>query len=87
MIDASKHPESAKHAQDAQDAGQPSVLTVDRGGAKGNRKDSLKGTSPAKGKDRDEYPPAVTKEGGKGASVRPISRLLAVARRDKANPF
>jgi hypothetical protein len=30
------------------------------------------GTAPVKGKDRDEYPPASTAEGGAGASVRPI---------------
>ena len=73
VVDAAKHPESAKHVEDAQKAGQPDVLTVDRGGAKNNRKESLKGTTTVAGKDRDEYPPAVTQQGGQGASVRPIS--------------
>jgi hypothetical protein len=73
VIDGNKYPESAQHVEDAQKAGQPSVLTVDRGGAKNNRKESLKGTNKVQGKDRDEYPPAVTKEGGKGASIRPIT--------------
>jgi RHS repeat-associated protein len=72
-IDASKYPESARHIEDAQKAGKPGTLTVDRGGAKNRRKESLQGKPKVKGKDRDEYPPAVTKEGGKGASVRPIA--------------
>ena len=72
-VDANKHPESAQHIEDAQKAGKPGTLTVDRGGAKDRRRESLRGTPTTKGKDRDEYPPAVTKEGGKGASVRPIS--------------
>ena len=71
-IDAAKYPEAAKHITDAQKAGKPSTLTVDRPGAGGRRKASLKGVKTQKGKDRDEYPPAVAKEGGKGASVRPI---------------
>jgi hypothetical protein len=29
----------------------------------------MRGTKPEKGKDRDEYPPAMFKEGGKDASV------------------
>lgn len=72
QIDGSKHPEAAQHASDAQKAGQPDTLTVDRAGAK-NRREATSGTKPAAKKDRDEYPPAVTKEGGRGASVRPIS--------------
>lgn len=72
-IDGSKHPEAAQNATDAQKAGQPDTLTVDRAGAKNRRREALSGTKPKPGKDRDEYPPAVTKEGGRGASVRPIS--------------
>ena len=49
-----------------------SWLTIDRTGAKGNRRASLRGISTKKGKGRDEYPPAMFKEGGKGASVRHI---------------
>lgn len=33
----------------------------------------MKGNPTVKGKDRDEYPLAMTKEGGKGSSVRNIS--------------
>jgi filamentous hemagglutinin len=71
-VSKSRHPESAKHVQDAQNAGHPKTVTVDRGGAKANRAASLKGTKTQPKKDRDEYPPAMFKEGGKGASVRHI---------------
>lgn len=72
-IDPEEYPESAQHAGDAQAAGQPGVLTVDRPGAAGRRRSSTTGTPPQAGKDRDEYPPAMTQQGGQGASVRPIS--------------
>ena len=67
------YPESASHIEDAIAAGQPAVITLDRPGAKPRRRDSLAGTAVVAGKDRDEYPPAMSEEGGKGASVRPIS--------------
>ncbi|UOY70825.1 VENN motif pre-toxin domain-containing protein [Enterobacter ludwigii] len=73
IINESKYPESAKHIEDAQAAGQPAILTIDRGGAAQRRRESLKDTPPVKGMDRDEYPPAMFKEGGTGASVRPIT--------------
>ena len=73
-LSRSKYPESAKHIEDAIGNGHPDTLTIDRGGAKTNRSQSLKGTERVPGKDRDEYPPAMFKEGGAGASVRPISR-------------
>ena len=71
-VSKSKYPQSAKHIEDAQKKGHPKTLTVDRKGANKNRQDSLKGTPRKAGKDRDEYPPAMFKEGGKGASVRHI---------------
>ncbi|MCE0829060.1 NucA/NucB deoxyribonuclease domain-containing protein [Buttiauxella sp. A2-C2_NF] len=71
-INRDKYPESSKHIEDAQAAGQPTVLTIDRSGAAQRRRDSLKDTSPVKGMDRDEYPPAMFNEGGTGSSVRPI---------------
>jgi RHS repeat-associated protein len=73
VIDSAKYPESAAHAAAAQAAGKPSVLTVDRAGAAARRSDAMQGTKPTPGKDRDEYPPAMFKEGGKGASVQPIN--------------
>ncbi|WP_336769044.1 hemagglutinin repeat-containing protein [Pantoea endophytica] len=72
-VDKSKYPESAKHIEDAQDAGYPSTLTIDRSGANQRRRESLKDTPVVSGKDRDEYPPAMFKEGGEGSSIRPIA--------------
>jgi hypothetical protein len=72
-VSASKHPEAAEHILDAQEAGYPSVLTLDKGGADANRALSLKGIPKIPGKQLDEYPPAMFKEGGAGAAVRPIS--------------
>ncbi|MGZ7060583.1 MAG: NucA/NucB deoxyribonuclease domain-containing protein [Candidatus Angelobacter sp.] len=71
-VDPSKYPAAAGHAKDAIASGKPDVLTVDRTGASGRRADALKGTPPKAGTDRDEFPPAVTKEGGAGASVQRI---------------
>jgi len=72
-IRMSKYPQSAAHIRDAQRSGRPEVLTVDRPGAKANRKASLRGVPRRPGQDRDEYPPATFREGGAGASVRHIS--------------
>ena len=71
-VSRSRFPESAKHIDDAIEAGQPSVLTINRAGAKANRRDSLKGVGTKPGFDRDEFPSAMFQEGGKGASVRRI---------------
>lgn len=73
-ISTKKYPQSAKHIADAQKAGSPKILTVDRAGAAERRKAALQGKKTEPGKDRDEYPPAMTKEGGKGASVRNIEK-------------
>lgn len=72
-VSKAKHPESSKHIEDAQAAGHPKELTIARENAKKNRTESLKGLDKVPGKHLDEYPPAFTKEGGRGASVRPIS--------------
>ncbi len=67
-VSRSAHPESAQHIDDAQAAGKPSVLTVDREGAAARRAASLKGRERApSGQDRDEY-------------RRPCSRKVAVGR-------
>jgi len=71
-VSKSKHPESAQHILDAQAAEQPKTLTINRAVAAQNRKDSLRGVKTKTGKDRDEYPPAMFKEGGSNASVRHI---------------
>ena len=72
-ISRSKYPESVKHIEDSIANGKPEVLTIDRTASKSNRKASLKGIDKVPGKDLDEYPPAMFKEGGNGASVRPIT--------------
>ncbi len=71
-ISRSRYPESAAHIEDAQAAGQPTTLTIDRAGAAARRREALSGTPARSGLDRDEYPPAMFKEGGRGASVRHI---------------
>ena len=72
QLSRSKYPESSKHIEDAIKDGHPDILTINRPGAKNNRKNSLKGKSKVSGKDLDEYPMAVFEEGGTGASVRAI---------------
>lgn len=64
--------EAAAHAADAIKLGKPDVLTIARDGAPGNRKAAIGGTQKVPGKQLDEYPPAMFKEGGSGASVRAI---------------
>jgi RHS repeat-associated protein len=73
VIPKSKYPETAQHVEDAIKSGHPDKLTVDRSKAKANRKESLKDIPKVKAKDLDEYPPAMFREGGSGASVRPIA--------------
>ncbi|MEF3062308.1 RHS repeat-associated core domain-containing protein [Ralstonia solanacearum] len=72
-ISRSRFPQSAAHIEDAQRAGQPSIMTIDRSGALKNRREAMRGQCRAPGQDRDEYPPAMMREGGAGASVRPIA--------------
>lgn len=74
VLSKKRYPASAKHIQDAQKAGAPKTLTVDRAGAAERRRAALSGKKTEPGKDRDEYPPAMTKEGGAGASVRSIPK-------------
>ena len=73
VIDSNKYPESAQHIRDAQASGHPQELTIDRSGSSQNRRDALRDHDTVPGRDRDEYPPAVFKEGGSGSSVRPIN--------------
>ena len=49
------------------------TFTYEPNNAKSQRKDSLKGIETKKGYDRDEFPMAIFKEGGKGASVMHIN--------------
>ena len=72
-ISKSRFPESAQHIEDAVGAGKPGTLTIDRANAASRRRDSLRGIETKSGFDRDEYPPAMFKEAGKGSSVRHIN--------------
>lgn len=67
------HGEAAQHAADDIKAGKPSVLTIDRAEAGANRQASTGALDKVAGKHLDEYPPAMFKEGGAGASVRAIN--------------
>lgn len=69
-ISLRQYPNVGDHARDAMAAGESKVCTIDRDGADDRRKDALRGHRTAPGKDRDEFPPAVCKEGGRGADVR-----------------
>jgi RHS repeat-associated protein len=72
-ISASRFGQAAEHIADAQAAGQPSILTIDRLGADANRAASTGGIARAPGLHLDEYPPAMFSQGGAGASVRAIN--------------
>ena len=74
-LSRSLHGEAATHAADAIRAGMPDVLTIERSGATANRAASTGGLKKIPGKQLDEYPPAMFKEGGSGASVRAINGL------------
>ena len=77
VIQRSKHPEAASHIEHAQQNGQPTVLHIDRLGAPERRAAATGSVSlknkPAPHYERDEYPPAMTKEGGHNANVRFIN--------------
>lgn len=65
-----KYPLTIDHIEDAQAAGQPALLHIDRDEADLHRDQSLEGWPTKSGYDRDEYPPAMSREGGYGADVR-----------------
>ncbi|MGN8113064.1 RHS repeat-associated core domain-containing protein [Labrys sp. 22185] len=74
-LQKSVYPETAGHIEDAIKAGKSAIMTPDRipNEIAKRRRASLKGVACCSGKDRDEWPMAMTKEGGNGASVRPIN--------------
>jgi hypothetical protein len=69
-----RHSNVIDHAFDARRAGHPRILHIRREERWANRRAALRGIPTRKGYDRDEYPPAIADEGGKGASVRYIRR-------------
>ncbi|MBZ4225874.1 sporulation protein [Bacillus wiedmannii] len=71
-LPSNKYPETAAHIKDAIANGKTDICTIDRDGAAERRKQSLANVPTKKGYDRDEYPMAMCKEGGKGADIRHI---------------
>ena len=71
FIDAKRHPESAKHLNEAIQAGVSNEGVIDRAGARSRRRENLKSTTTQQGLDRDEAPPAVINT-GKPSSVKSI---------------
>lgn len=73
VISRTRSPLAAKHIEDAQAAGKPSVLTLDRPGTNTRRAANLRnaGLTSVPGMDQDEYPPATFAE-SVNASVRNI---------------
>jgi len=65
-----RYPETAKHIEEAIDEGQSSICTIDRKNSDEQRDKSLHGIPTKRGYDRDEWPMAMCKEGGAGASVK-----------------
>ncbi len=74
-IDPTKYLTVAEHVREAQAAGHPRLLTIDRPGSKARRDACMRsaGEKPKPGLDRDEYPPAMFREGGAGCSVKHVS--------------
>jgi RHS repeat-associated protein len=71
-ISRRRYAEAAAHIEEAQAVGHPSMLTIDRAGAQARRTAAIGDYVKVPGKQLDEYPPAMFREGGSGASVRPI---------------
>jgi hypothetical protein len=71
-LSSSKYPETTDHISDAIAAGEASLLHIDRDHEDQHRDESLANYPPRSGYDRDEYPPAMSREGGTGADVRYI---------------
>jgi hypothetical protein len=68
-IDSSRWPNISQHTVNAQLAGRSITCTIDRPGAAARRATALRNVPTRSGFDRDEYPPAVCREGGQGADV------------------
>jgi hypothetical protein len=68
-ISTTRWPDLAAHDRAAERT-RPYALHLDRPDAAEHRKESLQGIPTKPGMDRDEYAPAESREGGKGADVR-----------------
>ncbi len=74
IVSRARHPQAAAHIDHAQRTGQPTVLHIDRKGAGKRRTEAIGNINlkrrPGAHYERDEYPPAFTREGGSNANVR-----------------
>lgn len=71
-LDAARSPEAAANAAEARHR-LWGVLAVDRANTAARRSEALHGVPTRPGLDRDEFPPAVTRQGGAGARVAHIN--------------
>jgi hypothetical protein len=70
VLSSAKYPQTTDHILDAQAAGHAALLHIDRENEALHREQAIGGFPTKPGYDRDEYPPAMSREGGTGASVR-----------------
>jgi hypothetical protein len=70
LVSLTKYPHIGDHVRDAIRSGQPVILHVDRAHADEHRGRSTDDLPAKRGYDRDEYPPAMSREGGESAHVR-----------------
>ncbi|MDZ4129185.1 MAG: NucA/NucB deoxyribonuclease domain-containing protein [Hydrogenophaga sp.] len=74
VISRSRCAEAARHIDDAQCQGQPSIVHIDRAGGAERRRPSTgsvdRHRKPRPLHERDEYPSALVREGGPNANVR-----------------
>jgi hypothetical protein len=74
IVSRKRHPQAAAHIEHAQRTGQPTILHIDRKGASKRRTEAIGNINlkrrPGAHYERDEYPPAFTREGGSNANVR-----------------
>ncbi|WP_053226366.1 excalibur calcium-binding domain-containing protein [Solirubrobacter soli] len=70
VVSLTKYPHIADHVRDAIGIGLPVILHIDRGHADEHRAASTDDLPAKRGYDRDEYPPAMSREGGERADVR-----------------
>jgi Deoxyribonuclease NucA/NucB len=73
VVSLGKYPHIAAHIRAAIRRGQPVLLHIDRRHADQHRDKSTAVLPTKAGYDRDEYPPAMSREGGDGADVRYVN--------------
>jgi hypothetical protein len=70
IVSLTSYPHIADHVRDAIRDGQPAILHIDRPHADQHRGRSTDDLPTKRAYDRDEYPPAMSREGGESADVR-----------------